>query len=458
MDKPSLLVVVREFTDEGDYFSALSALDAMEGNPIHVNKRKALIYSDLGDFDKAFEYLDLAKEKGCSDRDYYQTSGLIKYKKGDIDGAIADTTISIESVDSYISYNNRACMKILAGDCDGAFADAEQAIRNSPKNYVPYIAMAHVLMKKGEYDGARAALKKSLRIKKTAHTYHILYNMEKQLGNTIHDHLLACHVLLTSKIRKPYKGMNICLSLMRKEMLYTDATITTLDNILVPYHSYVLKSAGIIDVDLLATLEAEVVEKILDVIYHSCEYDLRNMFTDVIENELIEKLEAYKSKHNPVFLDQGYDSTLTVTDGIDNTKSYNCHKAVLVVMAEMFMAYIRFEGENANEFKWSTKMPLSAFDVIYSFWYGKLPDIIDPVDCACIMTWGGEFMTHDNEYLTRICRCIFMHIGSYREALSDIASGFLQKVNPDDMQDIVSNPLFAGIFDMLDRITTENDQ
>jgi tetratricopeptide (TPR) repeat protein len=60
----------------------------------------------------------------------YSDRGLAKEKKGDLDGAMADTNQAIKlNPKTSAAYDNRGSVKLLRGDLDGAISAYNQAIK-----------------------------------------------------------------------------------------------------------------------------------------------------------------------------------------------------------------------------------------------------------------------------------------------------------------------------------------
>src|SRR4051812_46427930 len=84
--------------------------------------------------------------------DYYQR-GLVRYEKGDVEGAIADYSKAIEMYPKYASaYNSRAAARKTKGDIDGAIADYNKAIELSPEIALPYYYRGFIFLEKQDFD------------------------------------------------------------------------------------------------------------------------------------------------------------------------------------------------------------------------------------------------------------------------------------------------------------------
>ena len=92
-------------------------------------------------------------------------SGLAKYEKGDLDGAIADFNRAIGIDPKYApAYNNRGAAKLIKGDLDGAIADFNRAIGINPKNALAYYNRGVGKGNKGDLEGAVADYNRAIEI------------------------------------------------------------------------------------------------------------------------------------------------------------------------------------------------------------------------------------------------------------------------------------------------------
>src|SRR5208282_620189 len=81
-----------------------------------------------------------AAELNQEDADAYVLRSAVKMDKGDLDGAIADSTKAIQlnsqNADAYV---NRGIAKKAKGDLDGAISDSTKAIRLKPDDVKAYV-------------------------------------------------------------------------------------------------------------------------------------------------------------------------------------------------------------------------------------------------------------------------------------------------------------------------------
>jgi len=98
----------------------------------------------------------------------YFNRGLAKQKNGDLDGALADYSKTIEfDPDFFNYYNCRGSVKDEKGDWDGAIADFNRAIELKPDFSLSYYNRGHAKFNKGDLDGALADYSKSIELNPT---------------------------------------------------------------------------------------------------------------------------------------------------------------------------------------------------------------------------------------------------------------------------------------------------
>jgi tetratricopeptide (TPR) repeat protein len=94
------------------------------------------------------------------------TSGLDKYRDGNMDGAVADFTKALELNPSYIgAYNNRGLAKSAQGNFDGAIADYSAAIKLKPAYVEAYFNRGTAEFFQGNFDAAITDYTKTLELK-----------------------------------------------------------------------------------------------------------------------------------------------------------------------------------------------------------------------------------------------------------------------------------------------------
>src|SRR5436305_1148236 len=98
-----------------------------------------------------------ASQPNLKEANAYNKRGIAKGVKGDIDGAIADFTRAIELDPKYgTAYNNRGLAKKNKGDLDGAVADCTRAIEVDPKDAGGYGNRGIAKQAQGDLSGAIA--------------------------------------------------------------------------------------------------------------------------------------------------------------------------------------------------------------------------------------------------------------------------------------------------------------
>jgi tetratricopeptide (TPR) repeat protein len=105
----------------------------------------------------------------------FNDRGVAKWRKGDLDGAIADYNRAVELDPKYAAaYYNRGVAKWQKGDLDGAFGDCNRAVELDPKDAKAYDNRAIVKQTKGDLDGAIADYNRAVELnpKDTAAYYN----------------------------------------------------------------------------------------------------------------------------------------------------------------------------------------------------------------------------------------------------------------------------------------------
>ncbi len=120
--------------------------------------KKGNLDNALADFDQAIK---------LNSRYVYAYVGRAnaEWDKGNLDGALADLdrAIALDSKDVHI-YDNRGTVKRLKGDWDGALADFDKAIGLDPKDVRAYNNHGYIRLIKGDLNGAIADFDKAIEL------------------------------------------------------------------------------------------------------------------------------------------------------------------------------------------------------------------------------------------------------------------------------------------------------
>src|SRR5215472_11535018 len=93
----------------------------------------------------------------------FNDRGVAKWRKGDLDGAIADYNRAVELDPKYAAaYYNRGVAKRHKGDLDGAIADYNRAVELNPKDTAAYYNRGVAKQTRGDLDGAFADYNRTL--------------------------------------------------------------------------------------------------------------------------------------------------------------------------------------------------------------------------------------------------------------------------------------------------------
>lgn len=160
-------------------------------------ERIASCYDELGDYDKALEYIDQAISIDSTDNSYIFTKADILDNAGRTKEAISlmDTYISAEP-EYYSGYYRRGWMKDHSGDTDGAIEDYSVAISLRPEYAYTYLNRGNLYRLKGETELAKADFEKVILLdtipgyNNTAH-YAYFYLGEKAKAKDFMDKALA---------------------------------------------------------------------------------------------------------------------------------------------------------------------------------------------------------------------------------------------------------------------------
>jgi lipoprotein NlpI len=108
-----------------------------------------------GDLDGAIADYSRSLELDPKNVSAYFDRGNAKGAKGDLDGAIADynSTLELDPKNAH-AYNNRGLTKQAKGDLDGAIADYNSTLELDPQSAYAYSNRGFAKGSKGDYDGA----------------------------------------------------------------------------------------------------------------------------------------------------------------------------------------------------------------------------------------------------------------------------------------------------------------
>ncbi len=126
-------------------------------------------------FEKGYKSTDSDEKNHCYTEairikpdyaDAYTNRGVVRYHKGDLDGAVKDYAEAIRiKPDDAVPYANRGIARKAKGDLDGAIKDYTEAIRLKPDYANAYMSRGSVRDDKGDLDGAIQDYTEAIRIK-----------------------------------------------------------------------------------------------------------------------------------------------------------------------------------------------------------------------------------------------------------------------------------------------------
>jgi lipoprotein NlpI len=118
-----------------------------------------------GDLDGAIADYSRSIELAPKNPYAYYSRGNAKGAEGDLDGAIADYSRALElDPKNVYAYNNRGLTKQSKGDVDGAIADYNRTLELDPKNAYAYNNRGLAKDAKGDYDGAIADCNRAIEL------------------------------------------------------------------------------------------------------------------------------------------------------------------------------------------------------------------------------------------------------------------------------------------------------
>jgi len=155
------------------------------GDGALVYYNSGLAKFNKGDLDGALTAFNYALQLRPRFAEAYSSRGIVKKAKGDLDGALADDNKAIELNPSLAEfYSNRSILKKDKGDLDGALADCDKAIELKPDLASAYTSRGMTRHNRGDLDGALADYNKAIALDPTdAHAYNNRGNLDRERGD-----------------------------------------------------------------------------------------------------------------------------------------------------------------------------------------------------------------------------------------------------------------------------------
>lgn len=182
-----------------DFAKAIKSYKA--SNDITVNDgtlfRISSCYSELGEYNKALDYINRAMVMDTTDTDYLLYKSMYQYENGQNDDALATITTFInKQPDSPDGYYRRAFFEDNLGKVDKAIEDYTTAIVLAPNYAYSYLGRADNYKKKGRNDAAIADYKKVVELDTTYTTnscaqYALFELGEKDKAKAFQDSVIA---------------------------------------------------------------------------------------------------------------------------------------------------------------------------------------------------------------------------------------------------------------------------
>lgn len=147
----------------GSYIKSLN-----NGEFAETYKNIATCYDKLGNYSKAFEYIDLALAMDSTDIEALRRKADFYYYSGNIEKAIATIDECINANPKYFySYYRKAFYKDNARDVDGAIQCYTYSITLEPRYAYSYLGRGDMYMLKGDKDSAEKDYQKVLELDST---------------------------------------------------------------------------------------------------------------------------------------------------------------------------------------------------------------------------------------------------------------------------------------------------
>lgn len=128
-------------------------------------ERLSECYSEMGDFDNALEYINMAQAQDSTDVDLVLGKADILYYQGKIDEAIAEMNRSVEMMPDFAGcYYRRGFYKDNANMTDDAIEDYTMALSLDPNHTYAYLGRGDQYMKKGETELANADYNRIIKV------------------------------------------------------------------------------------------------------------------------------------------------------------------------------------------------------------------------------------------------------------------------------------------------------
>ncbi|MBZ0298830.1 MAG: tetratricopeptide repeat protein [Anaerolineae bacterium] len=95
----------------------------------------------------------------------FYNRGIVRRRRGDLDGAITDYSEALRLNPEYVrAFVNRGHARAARGDRDSALADYTEAIRLDPKEFAAYTNRGAVRIERGDLEGALTDLTEAMRL------------------------------------------------------------------------------------------------------------------------------------------------------------------------------------------------------------------------------------------------------------------------------------------------------
>lgn len=138
-----------------DALKSLGKAEELGANKALVYNTLGIIFVQLGDLDKALEYVNKALAENDKMPDAHLIKGVLLFKKGDKENSIKEIDLAIKQKGKNAEgHNTKADILFSMGKETESMAEYKEAIEDDSKFYQSYVGLANILIKQGKFDEA----------------------------------------------------------------------------------------------------------------------------------------------------------------------------------------------------------------------------------------------------------------------------------------------------------------
>lgn len=138
-----------------DALKSLGKAEELGANKALVYNTLGIIFVQLGDLDKALEYVNKALAENFKMPDAHLIKGVLLFKKGDKENSIKEIDLAIKQKDKNAEgHNTKADILFSMGKEEQSMAEYKLAIADEAKFYQSYVGLANILIKQSKFEEA----------------------------------------------------------------------------------------------------------------------------------------------------------------------------------------------------------------------------------------------------------------------------------------------------------------